>query len=219
MHRPVAVPAALALALALTAGCSPTPTRSVTGPDGSPVAQGPPWHDEFGPAPDAGRVGGPGEGCELPVTFSRPEKTTAKPVEVPEGELGEELYEALAKRGGATAVCEVDGRRAGKGFLYVWTVDRPDTEARPALDAFLAAGPEQARAPRHRTVRAGAFEGVEATWTTISEATGEEEREWALAFRAGKQLLLVSVSLGLITEAEDVLPGYRLVTGTLAAAS
>ncbi|MGY0006591.1 lipoprotein [Micromonospora sp. I033] len=205
------------LALAALAGCTDeqaAPAGSTGHPAGTPAAGGPPWYDEVAPAPAAGAVGGTGSGCELPVSFSVPAGRKAEQVTIPEGELGEALG-VLARRGGATARCEVDGRRAGAGFLRVWTADHPGTGPKPALEAYVTAG-EGVADPAYRTVRSGAVDAVEATWTSTSELTGDASREWALAVRAGDQTVLLTTNESLIAEAADLLPGYRLAVRTLA---
>ncbi|TDB73783.1 lipoprotein [Micromonospora sp. KC721] len=210
-----------ALTLCLLAGCaedkeqpaadgSPSPSTTA-----SPAVPGPPWHDEIAPAPAGTTVGGKGSGCELPLTFSIGPDRTAKPIKVPEGELGELLGEELTKRGGATVRCEVDGRAAGAGFLRVWLTDQPTTDPRPALEAFVA-GDEKASDPRYRTVRAGGADAVEASWISTNELLEEEHRQWALAVRAGDRAVLLTVSEGLVAEVGDVLPGYRLAGRTVA---
>ncbi|KXK62506.1 hypothetical protein AWW66_08120 [Micromonospora rosaria] len=221
-----------ALALILTTGCATEaadPPASAAG--ATPVVEGPPWHDEIKPGSAGTTVGAGGSGCDLPVTFSVPEEMKAKRIEVPQGELAAELAE-LIRRGGAVAECEVDGRPAVPGFFQVWTVDKPGVAPRPALEAFVAAGHQPGETmngvslpgvtvadAQYRDVRAGALDAVEATWTITNTLVDDEARRgWALAVRAGDRTVLLSVNTSLITEPGDVLPGYRLATGTLAAA-
>ncbi|TDC84412.1 hypothetical protein E1193_05575 [Micromonospora sp. KC606] len=217
MTRRLAVLAALTLTM--TAGCADgrTGPSAAPSPSAVPSATGAPWHDEIAPAPAGTTVGGKGSGCELPLTFSIGPERTAKPIKAPEGELGELLGEALTRRGGATVQCEVDGRAAGAGFLRVWLTDQPATDPRPALEAFVA-GDAKASDPQYRTVRAGAVDAVEASWITTNELIEEKNREWALAVPAGDRTVLLAVSEGLIAEANDVLPGYRLAGRTVAVA-
>ncbi|WP_428964262.1 lipoprotein [Micromonospora fluostatini] len=230
MHRRVA--ALAALALILTTGCATEaadPPASAAGT--TPVVGGPPWHDEIKPAA-AGSTVGAGGGCDLPVTFSVPEEMKAKRIEVPdEGEFADAL-KASIRRGGATTGCEIGGLEVGSGFFQVWTVDKPGVESRPALEAFVAAGHQPGETmngvslpgvtvadAQYRDVRAGAFDAVEATWTITNTLVDDQARRgWALAVRAGDRTVLLSVNTSLITEPGDVLPGYRLATGTLAAA-
>ncbi|SCG39383.1 lipoprotein [Micromonospora halophytica] len=208
MKRQVAVLAALTLAV--STGCAETKEQPVAVPAPSAATStGEPWYDEITAAPAGGNVGGVGSPCPLPISFSLPEKWTPKPIEIPEGELAELLGEAFTARGGATARCEVDGRRAGGGFLRVWTADDPTVEARPALEAFVAGG-EKVSGQEYRSVKAGSIDAVEATWVSTSELTEDTNRSWAFAVRAGGRTVLVTVSESLLAEATDLLPGYRL---------
>ncbi|MFC4022164.1 lipoprotein [Micromonospora sp. GCM10011542] len=202
--------------LGLLAGCTGDADAPAGRPAGEP-ASGEPWYDEVAAAaPSAGTTGGAGTACPLPVAFPLAEGWLPKPVEVPEGELGELLGEALASRGGATARCEVDGRRAGGGFLRVWTADQPAAR-RAALEAFVADGGETVTDQRFREVRAGSYDGTETTWLTTSSLTDEPSRHWALAVEAQGQTLLLTVDESLIADRTDVLPAYRLATAGLTA--
>lgn len=213
MKRQVAVLAALTLAV--SAGCAEQQEQPAAAPSASAsLSTGEPWYDEVTAAPAGGNVGGAGSPCPLPVSFSLPEKWTPEPIEIPEGDLAEILGEALTTRGGATARCEVDGRRAGGGFLRVWTVDDPTVEARPALESFVAGG-EKVSGQEYRSVKAGSIEAVEATWVSTSELTEDTNRSWAIAVRVGGRTVLVTVSESLLAEAADLLPGYRLAGRSL----
>ncbi|MEV4483417.1 lipoprotein [Micromonospora coxensis] len=215
MRRRAGVLVLAALTAIVATGCTEekgTPTGDAA--PSAPTSTGEPWYDEVAPAPAAGSVGGAGGPCPLPVSFSLPEQWTPKPVEVPEGELAEVLGEALTRRGGATVRCEVDGRRAGGGFLRIWTADDPAVEARPALEAFVA-GDEKVSGQEFRSVRAGGVDAVEATWVSTSELTEDTNRSWAFAVRADGRTVLVAVSESLLAEARDLLPGYRLAGRSL----
>ncbi|GGL98341.1 MULTISPECIES: lipoprotein [Micromonospora] len=214
MHRRVAVLAALTLTVITgCAGGEDGPVGSVAPSASGQVAAGPPWHDEIAPAAAGGTVGGPGSGCELPVTFDVVKGRTAKPVS--EDGLGQEL----AKITGATPRCEIDGRPDSAGFLRVWTAAQPTVEPRPALEAYLAgAGQLSSKVTdaQYRTVRAGTFDAVEVSWIATSENLDEKQREWALAVRAGEQTVLLTANESILAEIEDVVPGYRLAARTLA---
>ncbi|MEV4493405.1 lipoprotein [Micromonospora coxensis] len=215
MRRRAGVLVLAALTAIVATGCTEdegTPAGDAA--PSAPTSTGEPWYDEVTPAPAAGSVGGASGPCPLPVSFSLPEQWTPKPVEVPEGELAEILGEALTRRGGATVRCEVDGRRAGGGFLRIWTADDPAVEARPALEAFVA-DDEKVSGQEFRSVRAGGADAVEATWVSTSELTEDTNRSWAFAVRADGRTVLVAVSESLLAEARDLLPGYRLAGRSL----
>ncbi|MEU2613957.1 lipoprotein [Micromonospora sp. NPDC007271] len=204
-----------ALVLAALTGCAdetPPPAGSAGRLTAAPVADGPPWYDEIGPAPAAGTVDAVG-GCQLPVSFALAERRVARQARIPEPEVAEALG-SLVRRGGVSVRCEIDGHLARAGFMRVWTSDRPATEPRPVLEAYVAAG-ERVSDPTYRTVRAGTVDAVEATWTSMSELTGTDEREWALAVPAGQTIVLLTTNESIVDEAADVLPGYRLAVRTL----
>ncbi|MFC3500668.1 lipoprotein [Micromonospora krabiensis] len=208
-----------ALTLGVLSGCGED-DDSPAGAAGDPTprATGEPWYDEIAAAPAEGTAGGAGTPCVLPVGFPLAAGWTAEPVEVPQGELAELVGDALTKRGGTTARCEVDGRRAGGGFLRVWTADQPTAAPRAALEAFVTGGGETVDDQQFRAVRAGAFEATEVTWLATDELAEEPSRHWALAVQSAGQTLVFTVNEGLITERTDVLPAYRLATRGLVAA-
>jgi hypothetical protein len=208
------------LTLGLLAGCgddADAPDRSTAGRP-APSATGEPWYDEVAPASPGGTAGGTGSPCPLPVSFPLADGWTAKPVVVPEGELAELVGEALTKRGGTTARCEVDGRQAGGGFLRIWAADSPTVAPRAALESFATVSDETIEGQQFRNVRAGGLDATEMTWLTTSSLTEEKSRNWALAVQAAGQTLVFAVNEGLITERTDVLPAYRLAVRGLTTA-
>ncbi|WP_433386839.1 lipoprotein [Micromonospora sp. KLBMP9576] len=208
-----------ALTIGLLAGCAEETGRPAGQASDRPAPQatGEPWYDEVpAGAPGDGTVGGAGTPCPLPVSFPLAKGWKAKAVEVPTGELAELLGDALTKRGGTTARCEVDGRSSGGGFLRVWATDQPGVAPRAALEAFVAGTEDKLSGQQFREVRAGAFEATEATWLATSTLIDEESRGWALAVRTEGPTLVITVSEGLIAERDDVLPAYRLATRGLA---
>lgn len=226
-HVPRRTTAALLAALTLTlpVGCG----READAPGAlAPAATGEPWYDEITAAEARGEVGRAGTPCPLPVAIPlakgwRPEAVEpphADPTGGTDAELAAELAAALARRGGATVRCEVDGRRAGGGFLRVWTTDQPGVAPRPALDAFLAdMSLGRVVEPRFRDATAGGFAAVEATWLSRNEVLDEERRNWALSVQVDGGTLLVTTSESLIAGRADVLPAYRLAVGGLASVS
>ncbi|MFI7607847.1 lipoprotein [Micromonospora sp. NPDC049366] len=219
MDRRNCAAALAALTLGVLTGCGGADDSSAgAAGDPAPRATGEPWYDEIAAAPAEGAAGGAGTPCALPVSFPLAAGWTAEPVEVPEGELAELVGDALTKRGGTTARCEVDGRRAGGGFLRVWAADQPTAAPRAALEAFVTGGGETIDDQRFREVRAGAFDATEVTWLATGELDEESSRHWALAVRSAGQTLVFAVNEGLITERTDVLPAYRLATRGLAVA-
>ncbi|MEV1156152.1 lipoprotein [Micromonospora chokoriensis] len=209
-----------ALTLGLLAGCGDDPDAPPGHPAGgqAPQATGEPWYDEVAPASSGGTTGGTGMPCPVPVSFPLADGWTAKAVEVPEGELAELLGEALTKRGGTTVRCEVDGRKAGGGFLRIWAADAASVAPRAALEGFASGGGEEISGQQFRDVRAGAFDATEMSWLTTDSVAEEESRNWALAVQSAGQTLVFAVNEGLITERTDVLPAYRLAVRGLATA-
>ncbi|RKN51005.1 lipoprotein [Micromonospora endolithica] len=205
-----------ALAIALLAGCGDdggaAPGRAGTP---TPAATGEPWFDEIAAAESAVRVGGAGTPCPLPVTFPVPKGWKPKGIDAPTDETGAEIFAALARRGGTTARCEVDGRRAGGGFLRVWTADQPTAQPRAALEAYVAGTRDAVGDTRYREVRVGGLDGVEATWVETSELLDEDERAWAVAVRAGDRTVLLTAKESLLAEPADLLPAYRLAVSGL----
>ncbi|BCJ60945.1 lipoprotein [Micromonospora endophytica] len=210
--------AVAALTAGLLTGCGDAGadgSEATGGPDAS--ATGAPWHDEVTAAGAAGTVGAAAP-CPLPVTFGLADGWRAAAVETPDpdDEVAAALAEALARRGGATLRCEVDGRAVTPGFLRVWTADGPDVAARQALEAFVGDG-EQVTEPQYRQSRVGDLDVVEASWLSHRELRDEDVREWALAVRTGEATVLVEVSSTSFGEPLDLVPAYRLARDTLAA--
>lgn len=221
------LPAVLAtLALLAAAGCGTAEDSSDAGSSTGSAAVGEPWYDEISPADANGAAGGADGPCPLPVTFPVAEDWQANAVELDpatadDPELAAEILAELGTRGGATLRCEVDGRGEGAGFLRVWVWSTgQDLTPRVALDAFLAdTSTEQATEAQFRDVTVGDLTGVEATWVSHNELIDEVHRSWAVAVSANGQALLFTVNEGLIAEAPDVLPAYRLAVQGLRTAS
>ncbi|MGN9808930.1 lipoprotein [Micromonospora sp. BQ11] len=198
-----------ALVCTLLAGCGDGGASGAAATP-TPAATGEPWYDEITAAEGAGEAGGAGTPCPLPVTFPVPKSWKPKPIEAPDDEVAAEVFEALARRGGTTATCEVDGRRAGGGFLRVWIVDAPAAEPRAALEAFVAGTEDTVTDRQFREVKANGVDAVEGTWVETSKLLEEDDRNWALALRAGDRTLVLATGEGLLAERTDVLPAYRL---------
>ncbi|MFF5055291.1 lipoprotein [Micromonospora sp. NPDC000663] len=207
-----------ALTLCLLVGCGKEAGAPAGRTSGQPAPQatGEPWYDEVAAAPSNGTAGGAGSPCPVPVSFPLADGWTAEAVKLPEGELAELVGDALTKQGGTTARCEVDGRRAGGGFLRIWTADSPTLAPRAVLERFAAGTGDTVSGQQFRDVRAGAFDATETSWLTTSELTAETSRAWALAVRSAGQTLVFTVNEGLVTERDDVLPAYRLAVRGLA---
>lgn len=213
-HR---LPATLAvLALLVPAGCGAEKEEPAdAGSSVENTAVGEPWYDETPPASTDGAAGGADGPCPLPVTFPvaagwQAETVELDPATAADPELAAEMAAIMLLRGGATARCEVDGRDAGGGFLRVWSTEQ-GVPPRAALDAYLAdTSLEQATEAQFRDLTVGDLTGVEATWVSHNDLLDEVSRSWAAAIPADGQSLLFTVNEGLITEASDVLPAYRL---------
>ncbi|MET8093173.1 lipoprotein [Micromonospora sp. NPDC005220] len=207
-----------ALALGLLAGCGDDDAAPAGPAAGGPAPQatGEPWYDEVAPASPSGTTGGTGSPCPIPVSFPLADGWTAKAVEPPKGELAELVGEALTKRGGTTARCEVDGRSAGGGFLRIWSADPPTVPPRAVLEGFAAGAGETVTGQQVRDLRAGGFDATEMTWLATNPLAEEESRNWALAVQSAGQTLVFAVNEGLIIERTDVLPAYRLAVRGLA---
>ncbi|GGO17254.1 lipoprotein [Micromonospora parathelypteridis] len=209
-----------ALTLGLLAGCGDDADAPAGRTAGSPAPQatGEPWYDEVAAASPSGTTGGTGSPCPVPVSFPLADGWTAKAVEPLEGELAELVGEALTKRGGTTVRCEVDGRKAGGGFLRIWAADTPAVAPRTALEGFANGTDDAVTGQQFRDLRAGGFDATEITWLTTNSLTEETSRNWALAVQSAGQTLVFTVNEGLITERTDVLPAYRLAAQGLATA-
>ncbi|MET7666889.1 lipoprotein [Micromonospora luteifusca] len=129
------------------------------------------------------------------------------------------MLAALTRRGGTTVRCEVDGRKAGGGFLRIWATDAPAVAPRTALEGFANGTGDTVTGQQFRDVRAGGFDATEVTWLTSNPLSEEKARNWALAVQSAGQTLVFTVNEGLITERADVLPAYRLAAQGLAAAA
>lgn len=220
-HR---LPATLAvLALLVPAGCGAADEPADADSSAENTAVGEPWYDEIKPASADGAAGGADGPCPLPVTFPVAEGWQAEtidfdPTTAEDPELAAEMAAIMTLRGGATVQCEVD-RGPGGGFLRVWTTEQGVTP-RAALDAFLAdTSLEEATEAQFRDLTVDDLTGVEATWVSHNELLEEVNRSWAAAIPADGQSLLFTVSEGLIAEASDVLPPYRLAVQGLRAES
>ncbi len=175
-------------------------------------------------AESGGTIGADGSACELPVTFDIAEEWTAEAVDAgsggdtsggTDGELADELADAVLRQGPVTLACEVDAKPAGHiGFLRVWTGDPGDAEARAVLEAFVAAE-DGAGKVRYSTFKAGGLTGVEVEYLYTSEFLDEPKTERALAVTTPRGPVVVHLG-GLDTEEhEAMLPAYELAKRTL----
>ncbi|MBO4163354.1 lipoprotein [Micromonospora antibiotica] len=190
-----------ALTLTLTAGCAGDTTERATtpapstSPTASPVAAGPPWHDDVAPAAAATTVGPKGSACTLSMTFSVPAKWKVKAVKG-----GADL-----KLGPAVPLCEIDAKPAGNiGFLRVWQI----TGAAPlnpqvTVDKYLAAF-NSPKEQQYRRTKAGPLDAFEATWTE----DGEPNRAILVSTLYGT--LMVTLDGLDAEEFEEMLPAYQL---------
>ncbi|MBL6275904.1 hypothetical protein JMF97_07000 [Micromonospora fiedleri] len=205
-----------ALAIGLLTGCGGG-AQTDTGEQPGGGATGAPWHDEV-TAATASETVGAGAPCPLPVTFGLADGWRVSEIKTadPNDEVAAAVAEALTRRGGTTARCEVDGRAVASGFLRVWTADDADTPARQTLEAFVAAE-QKATDPQYRQTRVGDLDVIEASWLSHRELLDEDIREWALAVRAGGTTVLLEASSTSFGDPLDLLPAYRLARDTLTA--
>ncbi|MEV8200393.1 lipoprotein [Streptomyces sp. NPDC079141] len=169
-------------------------------------------------ARSGGSLGAKGSDCELPVTFDIAEEWTAEAVDgstEADGELAEELADALLHQGPVTAACEVDAKPAGNiGFLRVWTGEPGDDDARTVLKAFVAAEDGVSK-ERYRTFTTGGLTGAEVEYLYTSEILEETKEERALAVTTPRGPVVLHLG-GLDTEEHRaMLPAYELAKKTL----
>ncbi|XVU26648.1 lipoprotein [Actinoplanes sp. CA-054009] len=202
----VRIGAALCAALiaGLLSGCS-----SQGGGDGGPSQVGAPWYDEVKPAPPGDSV----KACAIPVSFPLAADWLAKPVRQSGG-----AGDGLLTQGGATLACEIDAKPAGQiGFLRVWVGKRDVTEARPALESFLAADKGLTEIS-YRDLRVGDMPAVEVTYLRESPLEAAGKRERALAIQSPQGVAVVTLS-GLDSDQyQAMLPAYALARDSVVSA-
>jgi hypothetical protein len=217
-RRAAAVCAAL-LVGALT-GCS----ADDAGADAKPSASASPAADRAAEvARSGGRVGAAGSACELPVVFDTAADWTAEAVDAKvsgsggaDGELAQEIADALLLQGPVTAACEIDAKPAGYiGFLRVWTGE-PDTggDARTVLEDFVAAEDGTSEA-KYRTLTSGGLDGAEVTYLNTSKLLDETKKERALAVETPDGPVVLHLGGMDSEEHEAMLPAYELAKRTL----
>jgi hypothetical protein len=195
----------VAAVLLVLAGCSsesPAASTKATG------AQ--PWLDDTKAAASAGRIGGSGTGCAMPVTFEVAKSWKPKAIEP----SPDESLEALFRQGSYTAVCEIDAKPAGNlGFLRVWADSKSSADGRAALEAFVKSN-KYATEPEYREFKAGSVTGAEVTYL-LAAPESDKKRERALAVPTPKGAVVLHLG-GLDTEEhEQMLPAYVLAKQTL----
>ncbi|MCY1137231.1 lipoprotein [Actinoplanes sp. Pm04-4] len=189
--------AALATAVLFLGACQGEDTAAPTA--ASPAAPA---------VPESAKVGGASSPCALPVTFGVAEDWKAKAVEQDEGD---EVFEAFAKRGPMTMVCEIDAKPAGLiGFLRVWTGKGGD--ARENLTAFIG---KRALKPVFTEAQIGGRPGLEVVYEQKSQLDDEIEPERAFVVDTGQGLVAVSLDSFDSSEYEDMLPAYDLAKSSL----
>ncbi|MEV4493404.1 lipoprotein [Micromonospora coxensis] len=203
MKRQVAVLAALTLAV--SAGCAekkekpaavPTPSASASAsPTASPIAFGPPWHDEVAPAAAGVTVGPKGSTCPLPITFSVPAKWKVRAV----------TSGADRKTGPAVPICEIDAKPAGHiGFLRVWRIEGPAPRTpQITLDAFMD-DDGRATERQYRRTKAGPLDSFEASWA------GERARRRAILVSSLYGKVLITLDGADSDGFTAVFPAYQL---------
>ncbi|WP_053757875.1 lipoprotein [Streptomyces sp. AS58] len=175
--------------------------------------------DGGGTARSGGTIGATGSACELPVTFDIAEKWTAEAVEgasgEADGELAEEVADALLRQGPVTAACEVDAKPAGHiGFLRVFTADPGEDDARTVLKGFVEAEVEASK-ERYGTFEAGGLTGAEVEYLYTSELLEEPKTERAFAVVTARGPVVVHLGGMDTAEHEAMLPAYELAKRTL----
>ncbi|MFJ8632277.1 lipoprotein [Streptomyces sp. NPDC093568] len=184
--------------------------------------------DGSGPAvKSGGSVGAAGSACELPVTFDIAEDWKAEAVDAgtdggdgsaaPDGELAQEVADALLHQGPVTAACEVDAKPAGNiGFLRVWTGEPADADARAVLEAFVKAEDGASKA-KYSAFEAGGLKGVEVKYLFTSELLEETKEESALAVATKRGPVVIHLGGMDTDEHRAMLPAYELAKKTLRA--
>ncbi|MFI9770750.1 lipoprotein [Streptomyces sp. NPDC052415] len=202
--------ACAAVLVVLVAGCSsgagdngPTPSdaSSATRAAAAAVRSG-------------GSLGGAGSPCALPVTFDIAEEWKAEAVGG-DGEVSQEIADAVLRQGPVALVCEVDAKPAGSiGFLRAWTGEAGDDDARTVLEAFVAAQGEVSK-EKYGSFTAGGLTGAEVTYRYDDEFLEESKEERALAVVTAQGPVVLHLG-GLDTEEHRaMLPAYELARKTL----
>ncbi|MEH1165114.1 lipoprotein [Micromonospora sp. CPCC 205539] len=200
MNRRVAMLAALTLAV--TAGCAESGTETTAAPSSSasPIASGPPWHDEVAPAEAGATVGAKGSECELPITFSVPADWKVTKVS----------GEAQLVVGRSTLKCEIDAKPAGLvGFLRVWSINESlPSEGKTDVERFVT---EFAKDPKavYRQVKAGPLDSREASYVE-EDLDGKPNPHRAIVVAAVGGDTLLAIGGMDADEFQDLLPGYQL---------
>ncbi|MFI6645688.1 lipoprotein [Streptomyces sp. NPDC050504] len=222
MQRLVRGAACAVLATGVLAGCS-----SGTDEGGKPAvsssspgkAEGSVTADKKAPAKEdpakeaAGRVGGSGTPCKLPVSFETAKDWKPKAVAAEDAKL----LGPLAKHGPVTLVCQVDAKPAGLlGSLGVWTGNAGKSTPRQVLEAYLDDTSDVTKS-EYREVKAGTFAATEVSYTTYSKLMEESRPKTALAVTTPQGAVVLD--LGGLDEEEhkEMLPAYELAKKTLSA--
>lgn len=159
----------------------------------------------------AGRVGGSGTPCELPVSFEVAKAWKPKAVSAEDAKM----FGSLVKHGPVTLVCQVDAKPAGLlGSLGVWTGNAAGATPRKVLEAYLA-GTSEVTKSEYREVTAGTFAATEVSYTTYSKLMEESRPKTALAVTTPQGAVVLD--LGGLDEDEHkkMLPAYELAKKTL----
>lgn len=199
------VPALLAAA-ALT-GCSSEPDT-----DGGAKAEKSAGAPAVKTAAKGGTVGGPGSGCELPVTFDLAELWKAKAVAPVEPDS---VFAGLATQGPVTMVCEIDAKPAGHlGFLRVWQGKGKDASPRETLEGFVGAE-KNASKISYTKATAGKTTATEVSYTLYSKLVEESRPARAFAVATPEGPVVVQLGGFDAYEHKSMLPAYELAKGTL----
>ncbi|MEV0007251.1 lipoprotein [Streptomyces sp. NPDC051840] len=197
------------LTTAALAGCSSsTGSGTETGKNGDTA---PPEAAETTGAGKGRTLGGPGSGCELPVTFGlaadwKPQAVTVEP--------GSDLAE-LAEQGPVTMVCEIDAKPAGNiGYIRVWQGKESGDDPSATLKAFVADEPGAGKAV-YTQVKAGALAATEVAYTVDGELLDEPKKERAFAVTTPDGPVVVHLGGLDSDEHEAMLPAYELARSTL----
>ncbi|WP_405937147.1 lipoprotein [Streptomyces sp. NBC_00726] len=158
-------------------------------------------------AAEGSSVGGPGSGCELPVTFGLAEdwKPAAVVPADPDSELG-----ALFTQGPVDLVCEIDAKPAGHiGFLRVWRGKSKDASPRATLEGFVKAE-ENTSEVTYTQFTAGGQAATEVTYTFRSPIMDGPRLTHAFALATPEGPVVVHLGGLDSDEHEEMLPAYEL---------
>ncbi|WP_328868966.1 lipoprotein [Streptomyces sp. NBC_00287] len=163
-----------------------------------------------------GSLGAEGSACELPVTFDIAKEWKAEAVDGSvDGEVSQDIADALLRQGPVALVCEVDAKPAGNiGFLRAWTGEPGGDDARTVLEAFVAAQDGVSK-EQYDTFTAGDLTGAEVTYLYSDEFLDESKEESALAVSTAQGPVVLHLG-GLDTEEHRaMLPAFELAKKTL----